>query len=372
MNEKFDVAVIGGGPSGTALAIALARTRRMVAVLERSYYDQVRIGETLPPRARLQLMTLGVWDRFLNDGHVPSPAILSAWGREELYENHFIFHPYGHGWHLDRRRFDAMLAGGAEEAGARVYRGARVTTCLPVASHGWQLEFTADGKQSRLQASFLVDATGRASTLARCQGTTRIFYDRLVGIVGFCSAHSHEGESDYQTLVEAVEDGWWYSAWLPHARLVVAYMTDADLIPDDPRRTDEHWQSRLEKAPHTRVRVGACLLEPGLRRVAANSYRRDRLTGAHWLAVGDAAAAYDPLSAQGIYHALESGLQAAAAIESCRLGDRTAMAEYALWSQRRFDEYLRLRTRYYDREKRWPDSEFWQRRQAAQSRGVEG
>ncbi len=372
MSAGFDVAVIGGGPSGTGLAIALAHAGRTVAVLERSHYDRVRIGETLPPRARLALMSLGVWDRFLNEGHAPSPAILSAWGQEELYESHFIFHPYGHGWHLDRQRFDAMLAQAAEDAGVRVCRGARVMTCLPVASHGWQVEFVSDGRRCSLQASFLVDAAGRASVVGRWQGAKRIFYDRLVGIVGFCSVRSDTGEPDSQTLVEAAEDGWWYSAWLPNARLVIAYMTDADLIPNSPERAREHWQSRLEQAAHTHARVSGSVLEAGLRRVAANSYRRDRLTGTHWLAVGDAATAFDPLSSRGISHALESGLRAAQAIENYLLADQSALAEYARWAQASFDEYLRMRTMYYGREQRWPCSAFWHRRQEAQDRSVEG
>ena len=104
MVEPFDVAVIGGGPAGTSIAIALANARavRSVAVLERSRYDRVRIGETLPPEARVPLAQLGVWDRFLEQGHAPSPGTDSAWGREELEERHFIFNPYGNGWHLDR------------------------------------------------------------------------------------------------------------------------------------------------------------------------------------------------------------------------------------------------------------------------------
>jgi flavin-dependent dehydrogenase len=362
ISERYDVAVIGGGPSGTGLALSLARRGRTVAVLERSHYDQVRIGETLPPRARLQLMNLGVWDRFLNDGHAPSPAILSVWGQDDLYQNHFIFHPYGPGWHLDRRRFDAMLAHAAEEAGARVCRGARVTACLPVAASGWQVQFVSDGKRRRLEASFLVDAAGRSSGFGGCQVTKRIFYDRLIGVVAFFSARAVGGDPDYQTLVEAEEDGWWYSAWLPNARLVVAYMTDADLMPAARGRAREYWESRLEQASHTHARVGGGVLETGLHRLAANSYRRARLTATNWLAVGDAATAFDPLSSQGICHALESGQQAALAIENWWLGDQNALAEYGRWTHRRFDEYLRLRTMYYGREKRWPSAAFWQRR----------
>ena len=53
-----------------------------------------------------------------------SPGIASAWGQAELYDNDFIVNPHGPGWHVDRRRFDAMLARAAEESGVEVLRGA--------------------------------------------------------------------------------------------------------------------------------------------------------------------------------------------------------------------------------------------------------
>jgi flavin-dependent dehydrogenase len=365
MGKRFDVVVLGGGPTGTATAIALARAGRSVAVLERSHYHRARVGEVLPPIIRLPLTQLGVWDRFLAGRHVASPGVLSAWGEEELYDNHFIVNPYGHGWHLDRRRFDAMLALAAEEAGASVCRGARVASCLPVDSRGWQVEFCSDGEPNRLQASFLVYATGRASLLARWQGINRIVHDRLVGLLGFFSASSAGGQGDCRTLIEASENGWWYSARLPDSRLVIAHLTDADLIPKGSASVSGYWQSRLEQAPHTRSRITGCVPETSLRSVAANSYRMDRVAGSHWLAAGDAGIAFDPLSAQGIWHALKSGLLAARAIEDRQFGHRTALQEYARRTQRDFDTYLSMRAAIYGRERRWSSSVFWQRRQNA-------
>ena len=363
MNERFDVAVIGGGPTGTAAAIALARGGRSVAVLERSRYEHARIGEVLPPVARSPLIKLGVWGRFITEGHASSPGILSAWGQDEPYENHFIFNPYGPGWHLDRRRFDTMLALAAREAGTRVCQGARVTSCVPAASRGWQVELASNGRRNHLGASFLVYATGRAGIAARWQGTKRISCDRLVGVVGYFPARSAGTRDDRQTLVEATENGWWYSARLPDSRLVVAYMTDADLLPKGRILVSEYWQDQLERAPNTRFRTSGRMPGMSLRSFAANSYRLDRVTGNNWLVAGDAAIALDPLSSQGIYRALESGLLAANVIESCLLGDLSALEEYARWTQRSFDKYLSIRTVTYGREQRWASSPFWQRRQ---------
>ena len=114
MHPLFDVAVVGGGPSGTATAIALARAGARVILLERSDYNAMRYGEMLPPRARLPLCRLGVWEAFLGQGHAPSPATVSVWGEDTPHETHFICNPYGHGWHVDRRQLDEGLAVAAE------------------------------------------------------------------------------------------------------------------------------------------------------------------------------------------------------------------------------------------------------------------
>jgi len=351
---------VGGGPAGAATAIALSREGYSAVVIERSDYRNVRIGETLPPAVRLLLTSLGVWDRFVAENHSPSFAICSAWGQQDLYDNDFIFNPHGSGWHIDRARFDAMLARATEDAGACVYRGARLISCG--ANGGdWRVE-SASSQPRAFQARLLVDATGRAAWVAHRQGANRICYDHLVGVAGYFSVGPRDRDACHDTLIEAVEDGWWYSALLPNSQVLAIYMTDADLYAKGSKRRTNYWQKQLAQAVHTRSRVNPFALASGPFVVAANSSRIHRFAGDNWLAVGDAAMAFDPLAAQGISKALQSGVSAAQAIHAHFSGSESAWCDYAADLRDSFGKYMIMRNEYYRREMRWPDSPFWQRR----------
>jgi len=88
----------------------------------------------------------------------------------------------------------------------------------------------------------------------------------------------------------------------------------------------------------------------------------DKVYGSDWVAVGDAASAYDPITSQGIYKALSDGLQSAAAITDHLNGALDPFAVYQASVVARFTEYLQHRNYFYDLEKRWPSSPFWRNR----------
>jgi flavin-dependent dehydrogenase len=334
-----------------------------VALVEQTRYRTTRIGETLPPSARFLLRDLGVWDRFEADGHIRSPGTSCVWGADASYENDFFNNPYGDGWHLDRRRFDAMLAQAAVDAGATVHLGHELRQCRKWPAGGWLIEVEAEAGQITFEAGFLVDAAGRARWPGR-PFRRRFVYDGLIGVVGFLEGAGAESTHDPRTWIEATPAGWWYSVPLPGGRLGAVYMTDSDLWHAQPAEDLETlWSAHARASPQIWERIAhAALCEP-IKVVPAQTSIDEPHTGDGWLAVGDAASRLDPLSSQGICHALEFGKAAAQAIVEHRGGSAHALQRYAERVRDRFLQELETRSFFYAKESRWPSSPFWQRRQ---------
>ena len=360
--EAFDVAIGGGGPAGAAAAIRLARAGARVVVIDADDHTHDKIGESLAPSARPVLERIGVWERHCAADHRPCYANRSSWGGDELETYDFLRDPHGPGWHVDRRRFEAMLASEAVRAGSRWLPRARLQR-LARARDGYWLTIGAPGRRSQITARFVIDATGRSSRIGRSQGARREVHDHLVALVAFLTP---EGEplADGATLIEALADGWWYSARLPDHRLACAFMTDPDLLRRSGGRSPAAWAERLARSVHTRARVETSRYHLAMPPVvvAAGSAILNPVAGPGWIAAGDAAAAYDPLSSHGIVAALATGWDGAAAALAALDGEPASTEIYAGRVRRGFTRYLETRAPYYEMEARWPTSPFWRRR----------
>jgi len=356
--ERYDVAVLGGGPAGAAAALSLKRLRPAlrVALVEASRYTAWRVGETLSPGCRELLAGLGCWEAFLGERFLESFGTRAAWGGDEVYDHEFLFSARGNGWHVDRARFDSMLCAAARAEGAEVFPEARFAGAGRL-DGGWKLALRRGGNREQIEAAWVIDATGRAAAFAVRQGARRLAADRLVGVaMRFCGAGS-----DSTTLVEAQPDGWWYSAAIPESGLVVALMSDADLVRRQGLSERERWFQQLARSRHTAARIAGAVAEAGPIVRAAHSQRLSVFGGDGWLAAGDAACTFDPLSSQGILKALRTG-KIASFVALDALEGRESLARYEQLLAAEYTQYLETRAWFYGEEGRWPASPFWARR----------
>jgi menaquinone-9 beta-reductase len=150
--HKPDALIVGGGPTGAALGIRLARSGRAVELVEQTTGPHHKVcGEFLSREAVAYLETLGLNLRTL--GAVPIHGVRLAARRRTIAACDLPFSALS----LTRRALDETLLALAAQAGANVIRGCRVDSLDP-SKTGWTAQL-ANGEIRHASAAFL--ATGK-------------------------------------------------------------------------------------------------------------------------------------------------------------------------------------------------------------------
>jgi flavin-dependent dehydrogenase len=344
-----DVLVAGAGPAGAVAARVLAQQGLQVVLLDSVDSDAPKVGESLPGAVRPMLQTLGLLPWLERSAPRINIGNLSSWGSRQLHATDFIRDPHGPGWHLDRRCFDQNLREAAVQAGA-LYLKSRVCALRPMPRsmhvRAGELEFTA---------RWVIDASGRARAVTRRLGVAWHRDGALIALY----AWGQSRQADSRSVIEAVPDGWWYSAGLPGGQRVLA----CHVLPAQARRwlrCADEWDTALQQTRHIRHR---CAVDASWGAVqstdAAGGYLAS-VCGPHWLAVGDAALAFDPLSAQGLYNAIFTGLRGAQAVAAAFIRDELLpLAQYGARLASIRTAYRHAALRYYEQEQRWSHHPFW-------------
>lgn len=341
--------VAGGGLAGAATALRLAQGGASPLWLAAPSCAAFKPGEHLSAAAIPLLKTLNSDALLRAEVHRLAHGTYSAWGSALLVERNSIVQLEGAPIVLDRAAFEAAISAQAIMAGAeRVEKNIKGVT---IEGQCWLFDL---GDQT-VPAGFVFDATGRKAIVAsKC--ATRFQADRLSCLVALFACSDHVTPRPV-TLIEAEERGWWYLSVLADRRAVLNFYTDADLPAFDP-------SDFAENAAGTGA-IASFLADYGYQiqgpptRMSTNSTWIAPAIGPGWAAVGDASAAFDPLSSHGMTTALWSAIQAADAFLA---KDPDQMRHYADAVAEGIQSYLDTRTRVYAQEHRWPDSPFWARR----------
>lgn len=350
---ELDVAVVGGGPAGTVAARCLASWGRRVALFERSDYSTPRYGETLPPETTPLLARLDLREVVGSVDALESPGTVSRWGSPVAVESQFVGNVHGGGLHVDRTAFDLALARAAHASGAAVATGVAATGCSR-RGDGWRLTTT----RGPVEARFVVDAAGGGGRVVARR--RRSYGDKLLALTALLR-HREARPPDLRTYVESTPRGWWYTAPVRAKDSVAMFFTDAAEY-----RRGVVFARELEEATLTRGRIaGADVVEE--RVLPVRSGLREPLAGRGWVAAGDSAATYDPISGAGIHKALGQGALAAAAAHRALDGDLTGLDAYAARVGADFRRYAAALRATYAAERRWGDDGFWGRRATAAS-----
>lgn len=397
---EVDVAIIGGGPAGAAAALTLLRyTKRRVAVVERSAFEAPRVGESTTSAIVSLLRFCDAEAVLAAPISQPACAAAAAWGGPEPMVRHGLFTAQGDGVLLDRRAFDEALRQQVAARGGHLLLRHELQQAERDGGH-WSLTLAGpDGAPVALRARYVIDASGHRTSLLRQLGVASRRDDALVGVslrfaapevakapevarapeVAEARVAAEGGDGGEGaplpaepavTLVEAIPDGWWYTAPLPDGQLVAVLMTDAPSVRTLRLTEREGLRRALLQAPLTRARVIGRAAPAAPQVSSACSRRLLELSGPGWAATGDAAASFDPLSSMGIGHALSSGTHVARLADEALAGSSKLERSYGEALTQQYQQYLQLRQRYYRLEQRWADRTFWRARHSVEPRRV--
>jgi flavin-dependent dehydrogenase len=329
-----------------------------VILLESSNYNISLPGQAISPDVIPLLEYLNARAGFEHDNHVSAFGISAAWGSNEIMNRDFIFRAEGQGWNLDRARFDRRLAGMVSELGGLVVTEARVSWSSE-ADGMWNLSFARGVEPKReLVVRFVIDATGYKAVFARSWGASKRVDDQLLAAA--LVLNTGDGATlSHCLLVESVPDGWWYRAALGDGRVAVVFLSDPLTIRNLRLERVANFLELIRQTVHMKQQLEDAVPEgiPCLR--AAYSSLLQPLGSSNWVAAGDAAVSFDPLSSAGIGHALYSGIQAARVAWGQIMGRTGAFAAYAAGIIGTYQRYRRVRNAYYLQEQRWPNHHFW-------------
>jgi len=316
----FDLLVVGAGPAGTAAALAALETApdARVALLDRAdvVHDKT-CGDGLTPAAVTALTELGV--ATVLDGYLPVRALrlTSRHGRHvsvELPAPAYV---------VPRRILDARLVEAAQTRGAQLI-GHRVAELATVGDR-----VVIDGRWS---ARMVVGADGVDSVVRRGlalppQPTAHLG----VAVRGYATVDPGSGRLEIRFPPDVAEPayGWCFTGGDGRANVGVGTF-DATT---QPRRRG--LESMLRHLFPT-VQVAPDTLQG--QRLPLGSYRPSAGVGRVLLA-GDAASLVDPLTGDGVQHALVSGMLAG---RIAMLQPHSAVATYRTELRRRIGRRLQL------------------------------
>jgi flavin-dependent dehydrogenase len=350
-----DVAVIGGGPGGAAVATHLARGGLSVTLFEREIFPRFKVGESLVPATMLLLQRLGVLEPIERGGFQIKYGATFL-DQDTGYGHTFYFlrgMPWPHWtYNVARADFDAILLDHARKQGVTVQQPALVSGAAFDAD-GVTLDVVSGDDRLQHRARFLVDASGRDGFLASRLGQRRRVPNlgKVALFAHYRGADRFPGLEEGNVRVYLFDGGWFW--WIPMADEVtsIGAVVHARVVREHAGSPDALFEAMVHRCRAVIDHLGRAQRITPIHRAANFAYTNTPVVGDRFLAVGDAIAFVDPIFSGGVFIAMRSAELAAEAILDGFARDRFRARHFKRYERRVWrglTPFFRFIHKYYE------------------------
>jgi len=305
---KYDVAIVGAGPAGSACAALCAAAGLRTLLLERARFPREKVcGDCLNPSCKPVLERLGVWEEIFSQSH-SRLEFVEFIGMDRRAISFRLDANESEEIAIRRSVLDAVLLQRARSNGAEVHENSAVIAL----ERGWKIH-TSEGEFS---ARTLIAADGRNSTVARLLGLMPVMRRDRVALQTHLPAPAGFGE---KVVLQFVREGYCGISSVGEDAINVCLVSrPADIASIRNWAENEFGISRDHRWN------------------TITPLSRDAIAPAHenLLLIGDAARVVEPFTGEGIYYALASGELAAKFLASGQPLEAFATAHRALYRGR--------------------------------------
>ena len=330
-----DVVIVGHGIAGLCLAYLLQKKHICTILIGLSKPPpMMALAETLPPSSLVLLEQLGLKALFERSALRKTYGYHSLWGTANVVDTNFFFYrPFQHGLKLDKQKLLIELEKTLAQPALVVDRWSDFDPSQRT------LHIQHGSRQDTVNGKIFVDATGRKRALLNGLHIPTQESDQQLAFSCHLPRIRHP-KIKHEVFTELFAHGWGIVSGLDEETNVLTLFAEKHSPLARDLRYYTNWNAILAETQllqdflvHDRsVRVKIAI---------ANSSRAAQIIGQNWLAVGDAAIAFDPLSSHGITNAVYTAWRAQEAIAQAFISDLpTPLLEYAHTLEKIFAAYL--------------------------------
>lgn len=311
----YDAIIIGGGPSGSATALSLAKRGRSVLVLEKTRFPRFHVGESLVPQNMELFAELGLLDEMAKLPQVTKIGAEFTMGNNiDATRIHFdqSMIPARHTtFNVERSVFDQTMLDAAQRAGVEVMQDTPLTKVLQLEDGDVRIE--ADGQAFR--SRYLIDASGQATVLGR-HLKTRKNYDapelqKIAYFAHFENVKREDGLDNGNIQLVMCKEAWFWMIPIDGDRTSIGMVLDARVAKQAKRPTNQMLFWGIERCPAVNHRLRDATYPKQNNSISNYSYTCAPFAGPGYFLVGDAATFLDPVFSSGIYLGMQGGIELA-------------------------------------------------------------